>query len=193
MAGFLKRAYWDLKDPIGRFNYANAIWSRLPGAAGQEMRGRMIPRYFAFAGTNIIIHEGVRYRGVHRLEVGDDCHLGNGCFLQASGGITLGKRVIIGPDVRIWSINHVIADTTRPIVDQGFYFEGVSIGDDCWLGVGVIVLPGVHLPDGCVVSAGSVVGKKTYPSWSILAGFPARVIGMRRGDGSAPGGARVHD
>ncbi|MBK8167749.1 MAG: acyltransferase [bacterium] len=180
MAGFLKRTYWDLKDPIGRFNFGNAIWSRLPGLAGQELRGRVIPRYFAAAGTNIIIHEGVRFRGIHRLEVGDECHLGNGCFLQASGGITLGKRVIIGPDVRIWSINHVTTDTHRPIADQGYHYENVVIGDDCWLGMAVIVLPGVHLPEGCVVSAGSVVGKKAYPAWSVLAGHPARVIQLRR-------------
>lgn len=180
MAGFVKRAYWDLKDPIGRFNYLNAIWSRLPGRAGEELRGRRIPKYFAAAGVNVLIQEGVRFRGIHRLSVGDDCGLGHGSFLQASGGITLGNRVLLGPDVKIWSISHVTADPDRPIADQGYLQEEVVIEDDCWLGVSVIVLPGVHLPAGCVVSAGSVVGKKSYPAWSILAGYPARVIGNRR-------------
>jgi len=190
MAGYLKHVYWELKDPIGRFNYKNAIWSRLPGTAGQVLRGRVIPRYFAKAGADIIIHEGVRYRSAHMLEVGDGCHLGSGCFLQASAGITLGKRVLIGPDVKIWSINHVTTDTERPIIDQGYHHERVVPGDDCWLGMSVIVLPGVVLPEGCVVSAGSVVGKKVYPAWSILAGFPARVIGLRRPGEAAAGEPR---
>ncbi len=181
MFGYIKRVYWDLKDPIGRFNYLNAIWSRLPGRAGADLRQRKISSYFAAAGENLLIQEGVRFRGIHKLRVGDDCGLGSGSFLQASGGITLGDRVLLGPDVKIWSLNHVMVDTDKPIIEQGYEREEVVIGDDCWLGMSVIILPGVHLPQGCVVSAGSVVGKKSYPAWSILAGYPARVIGNRRG------------
>jgi len=180
VAGFIKKVYWDLKDPIGRFNYLNAIWSRLPGAAGEEFRRRRIPKYFAAAGTNLLIQEGVRYRGVHKIRVGDDCGLGVDSFLQASGGITLGNRVLLGPGVRIWSVNHVTSDPDRPISEQGYERDEVVIEDDCWLGMSVIILPGVHLPKGCVVSAGSVVGKKSYPEWAVLAGYPARVIGNRR-------------
>jgi len=187
LAGFIKRIYWDLKDPIGRFNYLNAIWSRLPGQSGEELRGRCIPKYFAAAGANTIIFEGVRFRGIHRLRVGDDCSLGNGSFFQAAGGITLGNRVLIGPDVKIWSANHITADTERPITEQGYEYAEVVIEDDCWLGMSVIVLPGVHLPVGCVVSAGSVVAKKAYPAWSILAGYPARAIGNRRPNGDRTG------
>ncbi len=180
MAGFIKRVYWDLKDPYGRFAYLNAIWSRWPGAAGEELRRKRIPRYFAAAGTNLLIQEGVHFRGIHKLRVGDDCGLGLGSFLQASGGITLGNRVLLGPDVKIWSINHITSDPDTPIIEQGYEREEVVIEDDCWLGTSVIILPGVHLPRGCVVSAGSVVGKKSYPPWSVLAGYPARVIGSRR-------------
>jgi len=180
LASYLKHVYWDLKDPIGRFNYWNAIWSRLPGKAGEVLRQRRISRYFAVAGDNLLIQQKVYFRGIHKLKVGDDVGLGVGSFLQASGGITLGDRVLLGPDVKIWSINHVFNDPDQPIVDQGYEYEEVVIGDDCWLGMSVIILPGVHLPKGCVVSAGSVVGKKSYPAWSILAGYPARVIGKRK-------------
>ena len=185
MVGVLKRVYWDLGDPIGRFNYMNAVWSRLPGRAGEVVRQRWIPRYFADAGTNLLIQEGVRFRGIHKLRVGDDCGLGCGSFLQASGGITLGNQVLLGPDVKIWSINHIAADVNSPIIEQGHEYKEVVIEDGCWLGMSVIVLPGVHLPRGCVVSAGSVVGKKAYPAWSVLAGYPARVVGSRQPAGDS--------
>ena len=52
-------------------------------------------------------------------------------------------------------------------------------GRGCWLGADVFVMPGVDLPEGCVVAARSVVAKKAYPPFSILAGYPARVVGRR--------------
>ena len=176
----LKRFFWDLKDPIGRFNYWCGIWRNFPGHLGMDIRSKYIPRYFAEAGTGIVIHEGLRIRNVHKLVVGDSCELGVDNFLQAGGGIHLGRRVMLGPGVKIWSINHNFDQPDVPINEQGYTRDPVSIGDDCWLGANVFVFPGVVLPEGCVVSAGSVVTKKRFPPYSILAGYPARVIGNRR-------------
>ncbi|MCP4292790.1 MAG: acyltransferase [bacterium] len=180
MFSVLKRIIWDLKDPIGRFNYRSVLWRNFPGKAGQLVRDKHIPKYFAEAGRNISIHEGVRFRNIHRLRVGDNCEIGVDNFLQAGGGITLGERVMLGPGVKIWSVNHNFTDLDIPINQQGYTEEGVFIGDGCWLGANVFVFPGVNLPEGCVVSAGSVVAKKRYPPFSILAGYPARVIGNRK-------------
>lgn len=55
------------------------------------------------------------------------------------------------------------------------YGKPITIGDDCWLGGGVIVCPGVTIGDRVVVAAGSVVAKD-IPSDSLAAGNPARVI-----------------
>ncbi len=180
MLGFIKRLFWDLQDPIGRFNYGHSFWRNFPGRAGQLMRDRYVPKYFAEAGSNISIHEGARFRNVHKLIVGDDCEIGVDNFLQAGGGITLGKRVMMGPGVKIWSVNHNFSDLNTPINQQGYTRDEVIIGDDCWLGANVFIFPGVVLPEGCVVSAGSVVAKKRYPPFSILGGYPARVIGNRK-------------
>ncbi len=184
MFEWLKLLRWDWRDEIGRFNLLNSIWMRTPGHLGFTWRNRHIPRYFAAAGTGITIHEGVHFRGIHRLRCGDDVEIGVDNFLQASGGLSLGDRVITGPGVQIWTINHNFDDVTRPIDEQGYEYAPVSIGDDCWLGAGVFVMPGVVLPEGCVVSAHSVVACKKYPPYVILAGHPARVIGHR--DASDP-------
>lgn len=179
MLELMKLLRWDWRDEIGRFNLLNSIWMRTPGRLGATWRNRHIPSYFAAAGQRIKIHEGVRFRGVHRIHCGDDVEIGVDSFLQASGGLVLGHRVILGPGVRIWTINHVIEDPDQPISGQGYDLDPVSIGDDCWLGAGVFVMPGVELPAGCVVSAQSVVARKKYPPFAILAGHPARAIGRR--------------
>jgi len=176
----IKRIFWDLKDPIARFNLAAAIWCNYPGKAGEQIRRSIYKKYFAHAGEGFIIHQGVRVRNVHKVIVGDFSELGVDCFLQGGGGIVLGKHVLLGPSTKIWSVNHTIDDLEKPIKEQGYAFEEVRIDDGCWLGANVFVFPGVHLPEGCVVSAGSVVGKKKYPPYSIIAGYPARVIGNRR-------------
>ncbi len=181
--GDLKLLRWDWADRYGRFNILNGIWRLTPGRLGFAWRSRYIPRYFAQAGRNIRIHEGVRFRGVHRIVCGDDVDIGVDNFLQASGGLTLGDRVMLGPGVMIWTVNHRFDDPDAPIAQQGYDYDPVVIDNDVWIGARVFIMPGVHIPEGCIVSAGSVVAKKKYPPWSILAGYPARVIGRRRNEG----------
>jgi acetyltransferase-like isoleucine patch superfamily enzyme len=88
---------------------------------------------------------------------------------------------MMAPGVKIWSGNHSYRDRAVPIREQGWTEAPVSIGNDVWLASNAFICPGVTLPDGVVVSAGSVVGVKQYPPFSILAGNPARVIGFREG------------
>jgi acetyltransferase-like isoleucine patch superfamily enzyme len=51
----------------------------------------------------------------------------------------------------------------------------VFIGDDCWIGGNVSILPGVTIGNGCTIGAGSVV-TKSIPAFSVAVGSPARVI-----------------
>jgi acetyltransferase-like isoleucine patch superfamily enzyme len=175
----LKRIYWDLGDKIGRFNYLNIILMHLPGSFGKMTREKIIPKYFKRCGKGISIHEGVKFRGIHEIEVGSNFSLGDDNFLQASGGLCIGNDVMFGPGVKIWTINHRFDEIELPISEQGYELKPVKIGNGVWLGANVIILPGVTLADGCVVSAGSVVGIKSYPEYAIIAGNPARVIGTR--------------
>ncbi|MBK6898705.1 MAG: maltose O-acetyltransferase [bacterium] len=70
--------------------------------------------------------------------------------------------------------------------DQGAEYREIVIGGDVWIGSNAFLMPGVELGDGCIVSAGSVVGAKKYPPYSILMGNPARVIGNRKKADPAP-------
>lgn len=175
----IRLIFRDLSHPTLRFTYLSALIRDMPGSAGEMARGRWLPRYFGACGEGVVIQQGIRIKNPHLLRVGRGSVLGADCFLQAGGGITLHDNVLLGPGVKIWSVNHVFRDTTKLILEQGYEREAVVIGEGCWLGANVFVMPGVELPEGCIVAAGSIVGKKKYPPWSILAGYPARVIGNR--------------
>ncbi len=177
---FLKKIWWQLRDSYGRFYFFNGIWRMIPGGAGEYLREKNILPYCKSAGNGVVIQEGVRFSGIHNLSVGNRVNIAADCFLQATGGLTLEDEVMLGPGVNIWTVNHLIDDINVPILDQGYESESVFIGKGCWLAANVFVMPGVELPEGCVVAANSVVAKKKYPPYSILAGFPARKIGTRK-------------
>ena len=88
-------------------------------------------------------------------------------------------KTVIGPGAKIWSANHGFSDPSIPIQDQEYENKKVIIGNGCWIGANAFLMPGVNLGEGCIVSAGAVVGAKNYPAYKIIAGNPARVIGTR--------------
>lgn len=94
-----------------------------------------------------------------------------GCYFQAIGKITIGKRTQIAPNVGIITSNHDLLD-----IDKHMEPKPVSIGDDCWIGMNSMLLPGVSLGNHTVVGAGSVVTKSFLEGNCVLAGNPARKI-----------------
>ena len=182
MPRLLKQFWWELRDEYGRMNLLAWMLRDVPGEFGAALRYRKLRRHFGSCGERVRINEGFRFRNLHGIHVADGAEIGVDNFLQGGGGIHLGRDVMLGPGVKIWSVNHRYDDPEAPIAEQGYNKAEVRIGDGCWLGANVIVLPGVCLPEGCVVSAGSVVGIKRYPPHSVIAGFPARVIGNRKAE-----------
>ena len=176
----MKEIYWsDFAKKDGRFQYLNAFLASIPGMLGCKLRTKVIPKYFKAAGNNTYIDRHVRFYGAHHLSVGNDVAFAEDGFVQAQGGVTIGDNTIFGPGIKIWTTTHKFGSADVPIAQQGFEKNPVTIGKGVWIGANVFLMPGVRIPDGCVVSAGAVVGIKEYPSFSIIAGNPARVIGTR--------------
>ena len=110
------------------------------------------------------------------ITIGDNTRI-NGACLHAWKSITIGRNCLIAANVQIMDANGhdlcmdaperrlVTPDTPTPI----------TIGDNVWIGLNSIVLPGTKLGDGCVVAAGSVV-KGDFAAGSIIGGVPAKVI-----------------
>lgn len=55
------------------------------------------------------------------------------------------------------------------------YARPITIGDDCWIGGHVVILPGVTIGQGCTIGASAVV-TKDIPAWSVAMGIPAKVV-----------------
>jgi acetyltransferase-like isoleucine patch superfamily enzyme len=102
-----------------------------------------------------------------------------GCYFQAANGISIGAGTIFGPGVRVVSANHDLSHSGRwkPAVP-------ITIGKNCWLGAGSIILPGVSIGDGSIVGAGAVV-VRDVPARCVVVGNPARVIGNTEVDSQA--------
>jgi acetyltransferase-like isoleucine patch superfamily enzyme len=113
------------------------------------------------------------------VRIDDGTHVQPRCQFSAyRGAILIGKRVEIAPNCAFYPYNHGMAAGT-PIQQQPTYSRGgIVIGDDAWLGFGVIVLDGVRIGAGAVVGAGSVV-TMDVPDNAIAVGVPARVVGSR--------------
>jgi acetyltransferase-like isoleucine patch superfamily enzyme len=113
------------------------------------------------------------------VEIGDECSIGGQSTLTSSGGVRLGRHVLVAGQCYIGGGRYRTEDRSVPMIKQGMYSRGpVVIGDDVWLGAGARVLDGVEVGSGAVIGAGSVV-TKSVPSAAIAVGIPARVVGSR--------------
>ena len=112
-----------------------------------------------------------------RIDLGEHVFVGERSTIVSHERIAVGARTMIAHNCSLMDFNHGFAAGGLPSRQPGRTAE-VVIGEDCWLGAGVIVLPGVRIGDGTVVGAGSVV-TKSLPGNVVAAGVPARVIRPR--------------
>lgn len=112
------------------------------------------------------------------FKMGNNCGTGDFCFFGAAGGIDIGNNVIMGQNVRFHSENHNFDRTDIPIKEQGVTNIGIIVGDDCWIGSGVVFLDGVKVGNGCVIGANTLVNKD-IPEYSIAVGNPVKVVKNR--------------
>ncbi len=123
------------------------------------------------------------------VHIGKDCYIGDMSRLWAAKKIMIGDRVLIAHNVNIF-------DTTTHPIDKKVRYEHecvvkqfgmprdkyqsigedpVEIGDDVWIGCNSIIMKGVHIGDGAIIAAGSIV-TKNIPAHVLVAGNPARIM-----------------
>ncbi|WP_414620601.1 DapH/DapD/GlmU-related protein [Calothrix sp. CCY 0018] len=128
------------------------------------------------------LERGVDIRSLNdtHIIIDENAYIGPYVTISGTGDIKIGKNCLIAPHCGIFANNHIFADPTIPIEEQGITREGIVIEDDCWLGHNVTVLDGVIIGKGSIIGAGSVVNKN-IPPFSIAVGTPARIIKNRLG------------
>lgn len=105
------------------------------------------------------------------IHVGARTFFNSGCKFQDQGGIYIGDDVLIGHNVVIATLNHLM----EPHLRSGMIPKPVRIGNKVWIGSNVTILPGVTIGDNAVVGAGSVVTRDVPPN-TIVVGNPAKYI-----------------
>jgi maltose O-acetyltransferase len=191
MSGLIRAIGRDLVTSAGRLAWLQAAVRSMPGDTGFALRRWLTGGHFRAAGEGLVIYPGALILGPQYLTVGRNCRIGVDTFLQANGEIEMGDDVLLGPGVKIWSVNHVFRQLDVPIWDQGYDHKKVVIGNGVWIGANSFVMPGANIGDHVVISAGSVVAGKDVEPCSILAGNPARKIGARQERVQGAGPERV--
>lgn len=140
----------------------------------QEKRTNLLKEMFAEIGENCYIEPPF-----HANFGGHHCHFGKNVYVNYNltavddTHIYVGDNTMIAPNVILASAAHPLDPEERR---KGYqYNQPVHIGKNCWLGAGVIVVPGVSIGDDTVIGAGSVV-TKDIPSGVVAVGNPCRVI-----------------
>lgn len=139
-----------------------------------EKRAQLLQQMLGDCGENVYIEAPfyANWGGRH-------CHFGKNVYVNYhltcvdDTHIYIGDYTMIGPNVTIATAGHPILPRLR---EQAFQYNiPVTIGKNCWLGAGVIVMPGVTIGDNTVIGAGSIV-TKDIPANVVAVGNPCCVL-----------------
>ena len=111
--------------------------------------------------------------------MGDDSGIGVRSIINCQDKVSIGNKVLVGPEVLIFTANHIWNEEQNTFFEQGAETQPVVVLDDAWLGARSIILPGVTIGRGATIAAGSVV-TKDVPHYAVVAGVPAKVVQIKR-------------
>lgn len=180
--------WYDCHDSIFIERKAKASdWCRQYNSIPYSQRGKryeMLQSQFGHVGTNVTVGDSFICGFGDNIYVGNNVSINMGCTFIDCNKITIGNNILIAPHVQIHTATHPVELNDR--LNPNWTPEGtayfwrtyalpVTIEDNCWIGAGTIILPGVTIGKGSVIGAGSVV-TKDIPADSVAVGNPCRVI-----------------
>jgi maltose O-acetyltransferase len=136
-----------------------------------DLRWRLL-RAYGLEISKARVSSGV-WIGSHRLSVGEGTFINTGCFFNTSAPIRLGERCDVGMQAAFLTSSHEPGTASRRAGVN--VASPIAVGDGCWIGARVTVLPGVTIGPGTIVAAGAVVADDCEPN-SMYAGVPARWV-----------------
>ena len=160
-----------------------ARYNAIPYGRRTERR-RMIDELFGAVGSNVSVGHGFTCDFGSNIYIGSNVSINLNCTFIDCNRITIGNDVLIAPCVHLNTAAHPIELVERLTPDWSpgsseyrfrTYALPIKIGNGCWIGANVVVLPGVTIGGGAVIGAGSVV-TKDIPANVVAVGNPCRVV-----------------
>ena len=136
-------------------------------------RHRLIKELIPHAGSGLWLQSPFYCDYGTNLFIGEKVFFNFNCVVLDVCKVTIGDRTLFGPNVQIYTATHPLNHSERASGLE--YGKPISIGEDVWIGGGVIICPGVSIGDRSVIGAGSVV-TKNIASDVFAAGNPCKVI-----------------
>ncbi|HVO09969.1 MAG TPA: hypothetical protein VMX54_04370 [Vicinamibacteria bacterium] len=112
------------------------------------------------------------------IRLGDHTNLGFHCEVFSGSAVSVGRHGLFAAQAYLVGGGHQFEDEALAVIDQPRTSQGITLGDNVWLGTGAKVLDGVRIGSGVVVGANAVVNTD-LPDGAIAAGVPARVLRLR--------------
>lgn len=161
------------------YRMANLVGQAVPLTALNTLRAALYRRAGFQIGPRVAFMSGITIIGsgpglCQRLALGEGCLIGVHPTFNLDETITLGRNVSLGPNVAIYTSTHLLGPASRRM-HPAVIKRPVVIEDGVWVGVNSVILPGVTIGRGSVVSAGSVVSEDVPPN-TLVSGNPARAV-----------------
>ena len=135
---------------------------------------KRIKGLFAQCGDGVVIEAGFHFDYGSQVQIGDRTFININCTMLDApineGAISIGDDCLIGPNIQLLTVSHAVNPIER--LNKENFAAPITIGNNVWIGAGVIVLAGVSIGDNAVVGAGSVVTKDIAAN-TVVAGNPA--------------------
>lgn len=148
---------------------------------GRKVRRKLCESIFLKCGENVNIGRMAYFGLGSDISIGSNSSIGPRAQIIGigMGGIlTIGNDVMMGPEVVILLSEHNHNRIDIPMNQQGVRTSTITIEDDVWIGMRVMILRGVTIGKGSIIGAGAVVTKNVPPN-AVVGGVPARIIGYR--------------
>jgi maltose O-acetyltransferase len=147
-------------------NFLVVIDSLVRRTKAKVMLGR-----FARVGRRVSLRFPVYIYDANQIQLGSFVDIGENVILRGGGGITIGSNVLIAAGAAITSVGHPIQPPRWGLTIA----KPIVIGNEVWIGINAVILPGVTVGEGAIIAAGAVVTRDVLP-FSVVAGVPARCI-----------------
>lgn len=145
---------------------------------------KVVGKKHIFIGNNCAIYKNARLEALTKWDaqkldgkivIGNDVSIEQSCHIVAASELEIEQGCTISANVYISDCGHKYDEPNISVMKQNLNIAPVHIGKNVFIGYGACIMPGTHIGDSCIIGANAVV-TKDVPSYSIVAGVPARII-----------------